>query len=64
MKRARIQLALSSASNLGNGSSESGFAVIDVPNGTDVYMGLPATNSTELGNESHEPMRKGEWNAT
>jgi hypothetical protein len=31
-------------SNLGNGSSESGFAVIDVPNGADVHMGLPATD--------------------
>ena len=33
---------MSNASNLGNSSSEGGFAVIDVPNGADAHMGLPA----------------------
>ena len=33
---------MSNASNLGNSSSQSGFAVIDVPNGADAQLGLPA----------------------
>ena len=33
---------MANASNLGNSSSQSGFAVIDVPNGADAQLGLPA----------------------
>ena len=33
---------MANASNLGNSSSESGFSVIDVPNGADAQLGLPA----------------------
>jgi hypothetical protein len=40
---------MSNASNLGNSSSESGFAVIDVPNGADVHMGLPAQVDPDWG---------------
>jgi hypothetical protein len=59
---------MTNASNLGNSSSESEFAVTDVPNGADVHMGIPAqvdpdwevnhtkqTNPFEMDNhESHE----------
>jgi hypothetical protein len=35
-------MIMSNAPNLGNSGSETGFAVIDVPKGADVHMGLPA----------------------
>jgi hypothetical protein len=49
---------MANASNLRDGSRESGFAVIDVADGTDVHMRLPATDSHEFRRECHEPIEE------